>query len=108
MLNAEFFSESLEDTKKLLAERRKNRKADVLIARAGGAIDLENKELLLALRAAMRDDTDGWLAWEEKHALTIGLPLDEEEPVSNESPVVKKQKVCSATPESGVVRSPPP
>ena len=108
MLDAEFFSESLENSKKLLAERARNRKVAEIITCAGGVIDLDNEKLLRALHATKRDNTDGWLEWEKKHALAIGLSLDEEEPVANESPVAKKQNVSSSTPECGVVSSPPP
>ena len=42
----------------------------------GGVIDLDNEKLLRALHATKRDNTDGWLEWEKKHALAIGLSLD--------------------------------
>ena len=36
--------------------------------------------------------TDGWLAWEKKHALVIGVQLEEEESLGMDSPPVKKQR----------------
>ena len=111
MLDAQFVSDSFENAK-LLAERPEKRKADLLIALAGGVIDLDNQKLLRALHAK-RDNHDGmhdgWLEWEKKHAVTIGLSLDEEEPVDNEEPMAKMMKASSPTSASpGLLTSPPP
>ncbi len=106
MLDAQFVSDSFENAK-LLAERPEKRKADLLIALAGGVIDLDNQKLLRALHAK-RDNHDGWLEWEKKHAVTIGLSLDEEEPVDNEEPMAKMMKASSPTSASPGLLSPPP
>ena len=106
MMDAEFVSDSIENAK-LLAERPEKRKADLLIALAGGVIDLDNQKLLRALHAK-RDNHDGWLEWEKKNAVTIGLSLDEEEPVDNEKPMAKIMKASSPTSESPGLLSPPP
>lgn len=73
----EFFTESLENAKKLYEQRLFDDKVEKLVRRAGG-FDLENKELMRALAVGKRSQTDGWLEWEKKHVRLIGLPLDEE------------------------------
>ena len=110
---AELITASLENAKLLLHQHNKvaKRTADRLIGRAGGAIDLENKQLLRALADVKRCTTDGWLAWEKKHALVIGL-LEEEEPIDTDSPPAKQQKTAVppaiVSPTTISRRAPPP
>ena len=59
--------------KHLVESQPKNSKADAIISCAGGVIDLEDKKLECALRRGNRIEDDGWLQWEKKHALEIGI-----------------------------------
>lgn len=88
MSSLEWISTTLENAKLLMQHESDNkREVDKLIARAGGAIDLDNDKLMHAL-ANQRCTTDGWLAWEKKHALVIGLQQEE----FLGSPPIKKQR----------------
>ena len=45
----------------------------IIVFEVGGVIDLEDKKLECALRRGNRIEDDGWLQWEKKHALEIGI-----------------------------------
>jgi len=66
-------SEEWANVKHLVESQPKNSKADAIISCAGGVIDLEDKKLERALRRGNRIEDDGWLQWEKKHALEIGI-----------------------------------
>ena len=66
-------SEEWANVKHLVESQPKNSKADAIISCAGGVIDLEDKKLECALRRGNRIEDDGWLQWEKKHALEIGI-----------------------------------
>ena len=92
LAHLEWITANLENAKLLMQHESDNkREADKLIARANGVIDVDNDKLMHAL-ANQRCTTDGWLAWEKKHALVIGLQLEDEESLGMDSPPVKKQR----------------
>ena len=53
----------------------------------------EQATLTCTCRREALHDRHGWLAWEKKHALVVGL-LEEEEPVDTDSPPAKQQKTA--------------
>ena len=71
-----------------------------MIRRAGGVIDLADKELLRAIRKGKRDHTDGWVQWEDTfwkdNAGIIAKPPDSDSEEEEEEVAVHAAKKQAA------------